>query len=55
LTVYVSDALSKGSLKRGDKEIAAGRLGKIEVVDDEVRLERPSFSTRETSTASILI
>ena len=41
LTVYVSDALSKGSLKRGDKEIAAGRLGKIEVVDDEVRLGAP--------------
>ena len=41
LTVYVSNALSNGTLKRGDKEIAAGRLGKIEVVDDEIRLGAP--------------
>src|SRR3989442_1797063 len=41
LTVYVSNALSSGALKRGDKEIAAGRLGKIEVVDDEIRLGAP--------------
>ncbi len=41
LTVYVSNALSTGTLKRGDKEIAAGRLGKIEVVDDEIRLGAP--------------
>jgi rhamnose transport system permease protein len=41
LTVYVSNALSTGTLKRGDKEIAAGRLGKIEVVDDEIRLGSP--------------
>ena len=41
LTVYVSNALSTGALKRGDKEIAAGRLGKIEVVEDEIRLGAP--------------
>ena len=41
LTVYVSNALSTGALKRGDKEITAGRLGKIEVVDDEIRLGAP--------------
>jgi rhamnose transport system substrate-binding protein len=41
LTVYVSDALSTGTLKRGDKEITAGRLGKIQVVDDEIRLGAP--------------
>jgi rhamnose transport system substrate-binding protein len=41
LTVYAAQALSQGSLKRGDREIAAGRLGKIEVVDDEVRLGAP--------------
>src|SRR5207247_8060906 len=29
LTVYVSNALATGALKRGDKEIAAGRLGRI--------------------------
>ena len=41
LTVYAANALSSGKLKRGDKELAAGRLGKIEVADDEVRLGAP--------------
>ena len=47
LTVYVSNALSTGTLKRGDKEIAAGRLGKIEVVDDEIRLGAPFIFNKE--------
>lgn len=41
LTVYAAKALSEGKLKRGDREISAGRLGKIEVADDEVRLGAP--------------
>jgi rhamnose transport system permease protein len=41
LTVYAANALSAGQLKRGDKELSAGRLGKIEVADDEVRLGAP--------------
>ncbi len=41
LTVYTANALSTGKLKAGDREIAAGRLGKIEVADDEVRLGMP--------------
>jgi len=41
LTVYVSNALSNGTLKRGDHQFAAGRLGKLEVVDDEIRLGAP--------------
>jgi rhamnose transport system substrate-binding protein len=41
LTVYAANALSTGALKRGDKEINAGRLGKVEVADDEVRLGAP--------------
>ena len=41
LTVYAASALSNGKLKRGDHELAAGRLGKIEVADDEVRLGAP--------------
>lgn len=41
LTVYAANALSNGKLKRGDHELAAGRLGKIEVADDEVRLGAP--------------
>jgi rhamnose transport system substrate-binding protein len=41
LTVYAANALTAGQLKRGDKELSAGRLGKIEVADDEVRLGAP--------------
>jgi rhamnose transport system permease protein len=41
LTVYTANALATGQLKRGDKEMTAGRVGKIEVVDDEVRLGAP--------------
>jgi rhamnose transport system permease protein len=41
LTVYAANALVTGMLKRGDKEMSAGRLGKIEVADDEVRLGAP--------------
>jgi rhamnose transport system permease protein len=41
LTVYTANALSTGKLKAGDKEITAGRLGKIEVAGDEVRLGAP--------------
>jgi len=41
LTVYASRALSGGQLKRGDQNIAAGRLGRIEVQNDEVRLGAP--------------
>ena len=41
LTVFAANALSKGELKQGDHELNAGRLGKIAVVDDEVRLGAP--------------
>jgi len=41
LTVYASHALSGGQLKRGDQNVAAGRLGRIEVQNDEVRLGAP--------------
>ena len=41
LTVYAANALAAGQLKREDKEISAGRLGKIEVANDEVRLGAP--------------
>ena len=47
LTVYAADALATGSLKRGDKELNAGRLGKIEVADDEVRLGAPFVFNKE--------
>ncbi len=41
LTVYAANALSTGGLKSGDKELSAGRLGKLEVVGSEVRLGAP--------------
>lgn len=47
LTVYASNALALGTLKRGDKEMNAGRLGKIEIVDDEIRLGKPFIFNKE--------
>jgi rhamnose transport system permease protein len=47
LTVYAANALTKGELKRGDAKIQAGRLGGIEVVDDEVRLGTPFIFNKE--------
>ncbi len=41
LTVYAAKALNDGELKRGVKEISAGRLGKLGVEGDEVRLGAP--------------
>ena len=47
LTVYAANALTKGEMKRGDNKILAGRLGEIEVVDDEVRLGQPFIFNKE--------
>jgi rhamnose transport system substrate-binding protein len=47
LTVYAAHALSLGELKRGDQQINAGRLGKIQVVDDEVRLGAPFIFNKD--------
>jgi rhamnose transport system substrate-binding protein len=47
LTVYAAHALGTGELKRGDKELNAGRLGKIEVADDEVRLGAPFIFNKD--------
>jgi rhamnose transport system permease protein len=47
LTVYAADALNNGKLKVGDKKIDAGRLGAIEVADDEVRLGKPFIFNKE--------
>ena len=41
LTVYAARALSTGELKLGDRQIQAGRLGKIEVQNSEVMLGAP--------------
>jgi rhamnose transport system substrate-binding protein len=41
LTVYAANALATGRLQRGYKELIVGRIGKIAVIDDEVRLGAP--------------
>ena len=47
LTVYASNALAQGQLKAGDASITAGRLGKVEVAGDEVRLGAPFIFNKE--------
>ncbi|MEQ1603241.1 MAG: substrate-binding domain-containing protein [Pyrinomonadaceae bacterium] len=47
LTVFVSNALNNGLFKKGDKSFKAGRLGDIEVVDDEVRLGKPFIFNKD--------
>ena len=47
LTVYAATALSEGKLKPGERGISAGRLGQIEVVQDEVRLGAPFIFNKE--------
>lgn len=46
LTVYASASLSRGEIKRGDREMTAGRMGRIEVAGDEVRLGAPFIFNR---------
>ncbi len=47
LTVFASNALNNGILKKGDKTLKAGRLNEIEVVDDEVRLGKPFIFNKD--------
>lgn len=47
LTMFVSNALNNGTFKKGDKKISAGRLGDLEVVDDEVRLGKPFIFNKD--------
>jgi rhamnose transport system substrate-binding protein len=41
LTVYAADAIAKGILKAGVKDMTAGRLGRIEIAGDQVLLGAP--------------
>ncbi len=41
LTVYAANALQKGKLEPGDKEIRAGRLGVIKIEGDSILLGKP--------------
>ncbi|MET0622123.1 MAG: substrate-binding domain-containing protein [Pyrinomonadaceae bacterium] len=47
LTVYASNALAQGQLKAGDTSITAGRLGRVEVAGEEVRLGAPFIFNKE--------
>lgn len=47
LTVYTADALKKGELKKGSNKVQSGRMGQIEIVDDEVRLGAPFIFNKE--------
>lgn len=47
LTVYASNALAQGQLKAGDTGITAGRLGRVEVAGEEVRLGAPFIFNKE--------
>jgi rhamnose transport system substrate-binding protein len=47
LTVYAAQAVSAGTLKAGSTQIQAGRLGRIEVRDDNVLLGAPFVFTKE--------
>ncbi len=41
LTIYAANELKTGKLDRGDRELQAGKLGKIEIRDDNVMLGAP--------------
>jgi rhamnose transport system permease protein len=41
LTIYAANELKAGNLNRGDRVLQAGKLGKIEVRDDNVMLGAP--------------
>ncbi len=47
LTVQAAYALGSGTLKRGDNALKAGRLGTVQVVDDEVRLGAPFIFNKD--------
>lgn len=47
LTMQAAYALGSGALKRGDSSLKAGRLGTVQVVDDEVRLGAPFIFNKE--------
>jgi rhamnose transport system permease protein len=47
LTVYASRALSTGDMKRGASDLQAGRLGKIEVQNDQVMLGAPFIFNKQ--------
>jgi rhamnose transport system substrate-binding protein len=47
LTVQAAYAVGNGTLKRGNGELKAGRLGTVQVVNDEVRLGAPFIFNKD--------
>jgi rhamnose transport system substrate-binding protein len=47
LTVYAAHALASGQLQRGASSIDAGRLGRIEIKDDQILLGKPFVFTKD--------
>jgi rhamnose transport system permease protein len=47
LTVYAADALARGTLRRGDTSIRAGRLGRLEIAGDNILLGKPFTFNKE--------
>jgi rhamnose transport system permease protein len=47
LTVQAAHALKQGTLQRGDTSMTAGRLGRIEIADDNILLGQPLTFTKE--------
>jgi len=47
LSVYAANSLANGELKKGDTGINAGKLKKVEVVGDEVRLGKSFIFNKE--------
>jgi len=47
LAVYAAHALANGTLKAGDRSMAGGRVGKVEIEGDNVLLGKPFTFTKE--------
>jgi ABC-type sugar transport system substrate-binding protein len=47
LAVYAADALAKGTLKAGDKNIKAGALGEFQIEGDNILLGKPFIFNKE--------
>lgn len=47
LAVYAADALAKGTLKTGDKNIKAGTLGEFQIEGDNILLGKPFIFNKE--------
>jgi ABC-type sugar transport system substrate-binding protein len=47
LTVHAAKALADGTLKKGDKTFAGGRVGTVQIEGDNILLGKPFVFTKE--------